>query len=87
MRDQPIPPLDNAIFWTEYVIRHKGAPHFKSAALELTWYQYYMLDAIAFVLAVSATSFIIICYILLKICRRKSTNKVDAERKNKKKKN
>ena len=26
-KDQPIDPLENAVWWTEYVIRHKGAPH------------------------------------------------------------
>jgi glucuronosyltransferase len=35
------------VFWTEYVIRHKGAPHMRSAALDLTWYQYFLLDVIA----------------------------------------
>ncbi|KAJ9601564.1 hypothetical protein L9F63_000307 [Diploptera punctata] len=48
-RDQPLTPLDQAMFWTEYVIRHKGAPHMRSAALDLTWYQYFLLDVTAFV--------------------------------------
>ncbi|KAK5645029.1 hypothetical protein RI129_006329 [Pyrocoelia pectoralis] len=43
-RDQPMKPLDRAMFWIEYVIRHKGAPHLRSAALNLTWYQYLLFD-------------------------------------------
>ncbi|KAJ4430001.1 hypothetical protein ANN_22205, partial [Periplaneta americana] len=31
--------LDRAVWWVEYVIRHKGARHLRSAALELMWYQ------------------------------------------------
>ncbi|KAJ9601566.1 hypothetical protein L9F63_000309, partial [Diploptera punctata] len=46
-QDQPISPMDQAVFWTEYVIRHKGAPHMRSAALDLTWYQYFLLDVLA----------------------------------------
>ncbi|KAF5289139.1 hypothetical protein FQR65_LT02029 [Abscondita terminalis] len=52
LKDQIIPPLENAIFWIEYVIRHNGAPHLKSAALKLTWYQYYLLDVIGFALII-----------------------------------
>merc|ERR1719435_805420 len=29
-KDQEIHPLDRAIYWTEYVIRHEGAEHLKS---------------------------------------------------------
>ncbi|KAF5289137.1 hypothetical protein FQR65_LT02027 [Abscondita terminalis] len=46
MKDQILKPLDNAVFWIEYVLRHQGAPHLKSAALNLTWYQYLLLDVI-----------------------------------------
>ncbi|KAF2900271.1 hypothetical protein ILUMI_05915, partial [Ignelater luminosus] len=49
LRDQPLKPMDKAIFWIEYVLRHQGATHLRSAALNLTWYQYYLLDVIAFV--------------------------------------
>ena len=38
--DRPQSALDTAIFWTEYVIRHGGAPHLQSAAVKLAWYQY-----------------------------------------------
>jgi len=41
-------PAQSVVYWTEYVIRHKGAPHLKSHAFNLTWYQYYLLDVISF---------------------------------------
>ncbi|KAJ9582122.1 hypothetical protein L9F63_003536 [Diploptera punctata] len=40
-KDRPHSAMDTAIYWTEYVIRHNGAPHLRSAALDLSWYQYY----------------------------------------------
>ncbi|XP_074036451.1 UDP-glucosyltransferase 2 isoform X2 [Leptinotarsa decemlineata] len=48
MQDQPMKPIDEAVFWVEYVIRHEGAPHLKSAALHLSWYQKYLIDVILF---------------------------------------
>jgi glucuronosyltransferase len=45
-RDQPETPLQQAVYWTEYVLRHKGAHHMRSAALDLAWYQYFLLDVI-----------------------------------------
>lgn len=54
MHDQPVKPLDSAIYWTEYVIRHRGAPHFRSAALDLSWYQYHMVDIALFLIGVIA---------------------------------
>ncbi|XP_049832166.1 UDP-glycosyltransferase UGT5-like [Schistocerca gregaria] len=50
-RDRPRPPMEEAIYWVEYVIRHRGAPHLRSAALDLAWYQYLLLDVAAFVVA------------------------------------
>ncbi|XP_046979442.1 UDP-glucosyltransferase 2-like isoform X1 [Schistocerca americana] len=48
--DRPQKPLDTAVYWTEYVLRHKGAYHMRSGALDLTWYQYFLLDVIFFLL-------------------------------------
>jgi len=47
--DRPMTTLDKAIYWVEYVIRHKGAHHLRSAAVDLTWYQYFSLDVMAFI--------------------------------------
>ncbi|XP_049568766.1 UDP-glucuronosyltransferase 1A3 isoform X2 [Orcinus orca] len=54
-KDRPMEPLDLAVFWVEFVMRHKGAPHLRPAAHDLTWYQYYSLDVIGFLLAVVLT--------------------------------
>ena len=45
-RDQPMSPQDRAIYWTEYVIRHKGATHLRSPALHLSWIEVLHLDII-----------------------------------------
>lgn len=45
-------PAELVVYWTEYIFRHKSAPHLKSYAHNLTWYQYLLLDVIAIVLLV-----------------------------------
>ncbi|KDR22768.1 UDP-glucuronosyltransferase 2C1 [Zootermopsis nevadensis] len=76
-RDQPLTPLDQAVFWTEYVIRHKGAPHMRSASLDLAWYQYFLI-AVLTLAAVSSVIgvFLILRSIVRKICsgRRQDTD-------------
>ncbi|XP_069674520.1 UDP-glycosyltransferase UGT5-like [Periplaneta americana] len=47
-RDRHQSPLDTALFWTEYVIKHSGAQHLRSAAVDLCWYQYLLLDVVLF---------------------------------------
>jgi len=49
-KDRPMSPEKLIVYWTEYIYRHKGAPHLKSHALNLTWYQYFLLDVIAVLL-------------------------------------
>nr|XP_045587430.1 UDP-glycosyltransferase UGT5-like [Procambarus clarkii] len=46
MRDQPTSPRDLAVFWTEYVIRHRGAPQLRSPAAQLSWVEFLMLDVL-----------------------------------------
>ena len=43
-RDQPQSPQERGVFWAEYVMRHKGAHHMRSAARQLNFFQYYCLD-------------------------------------------
>ncbi|KAJ9601563.1 hypothetical protein L9F63_000306, partial [Diploptera punctata] len=83
-KDQPLTPLQQAVFWTEYIIRHKGAPHMRSAALDLTWYQYFLLDVIAVLILASLTILIILFVIIRAIFRlvcRKSKPKLTSKKK------
>lgn len=36
------------MYWTEYVIRHKGAAYWQSPARDLNWIQYYGFDVALF---------------------------------------
>ncbi|XP_048220630.1 UDP-glucuronosyltransferase 2B17-like isoform X2 [Perognathus longimembris pacificus] len=62
--DQPMKPLDRAVFWIEFVMRHKGAKHLRPLAHNLTWYQYHSLDVIGFLLACVAT----VMFLVTKCC-------------------
>nr|XP_018904599.1 PREDICTED: UDP-glucuronosyltransferase 2B15-like [Bemisia tabaci]XP_018904600.1 PREDICTED: UDP-glucuronosyltransferase 2B15-like [Bemisia tabaci] len=48
-KDRPMSPMDTAIYWVEYVVRHKGASYLKSQAVNLPWYKLYLLDVILFI--------------------------------------
>lgn len=60
-RDRPQSPLDRAIYWIEYVIRHNGAKHMQSPAIHLNFIQYHSLDVIGFM--------IIVLYVFYKITK------------------
>lgn len=51
-RDQPMKPLDQAVFWIEYVIRHKGARHLQTQSHKMSWFVYNSVDVIAALLTV-----------------------------------
>ncbi|KAH9636654.1 hypothetical protein HF086_003472 [Spodoptera exigua] len=63
--DRPMKPLDMGVYWIEYVLRHRGASHMRSPALDLTYPQYMLLD----VIALSTTIALLTVYILHKLFR------------------
>ncbi|CAG9792441.1 unnamed protein product [Diatraea saccharalis] len=54
--DQPQTPLERAVWWTEYVIRHGGAKHLRSPAANVSWTEYLELELIFYLL----TTFLLI---------------------------
>ncbi|XP_040181871.1 UDP-glucuronosyltransferase 2A1-like isoform X1 [Rana temporaria] len=68
--DQPVKPLDRAVFWIEFVMRHKGAKHLRPASHDLTWYQYHCLDVIGVLLVCLFTILYITVKIFLFLCRK-----------------
>ncbi|KAK9882638.1 hypothetical protein WA026_022508 [Henosepilachna vigintioctopunctata] len=63
LTDKPMTAAESVNYWVEYVIRHQGAPHLKVAALNLSWYQYILLDVIAFITAL----LVLLIYIVKKV--------------------
>ncbi|CAI6362626.1 unnamed protein product [Macrosiphum euphorbiae] len=68
-KDRPMSPAQSVVYWTEYVLRHNGAPHLKSHALNLKWYQYFLVDIISTFLFIGFVLFFIIYYGLKMICK------------------
>ncbi|CAG9835829.1 unnamed protein product [Diabrotica balteata] len=79
LHDQPVNQRDQAVFWVEYVIRHKGAHHLKSAALKLNWYQRYLLDIILFVTVTFIFIIFAICYCIKLLVSIKNQTKLKSK--------
>lgn len=44
--DRPISALDTAVYWVEYVVRHRGAKHLRTRGADLIWFEYYLVDVV-----------------------------------------
>ncbi|XP_056641411.1 UDP-glycosyltransferase UGT5-like isoform X1 [Diorhabda sublineata] len=69
--DRPMGPLDRAVYWIEYVLRHNGANHLRVAGLKLPWYKHYLVDvavSIAFGICLIFSFLIFIVKFLIKLC-------------------
>ncbi|KAM6955817.1 UDP-glucuronosyltransferase-like [Lycodopsis pacificus] len=64
--DRPVEPLDLAVFWTEFVMRHKGAAHLRIAAHDLNWIQYHSLDVFGLFFIILVT----VLWVTVKCCLR-----------------
>ncbi|KAK4873133.1 hypothetical protein RN001_015162 [Aquatica leii] len=60
--DQPMTGLERALWWTEYVLRHRGAKHLRSPYLDVPLYQYLLLD----VLGVCLLVIVVVVYVIVK---------------------
>lgn len=77
-KDRPEHPLDKAVFWVEYVLRHNGAKHMQSQAVHLNWIQYHSLDVIGFILVAAYVACRLIKWVAVSgfsMFFRKKTNK------------
>ncbi|XP_010865192.4 UDP-glucuronosyltransferase 1-1 isoform X1 [Esox lucius] len=82
-KDRPMEPLDLAVFWTEFVMRHRGAEHLRPAAHYLNWIQYHSLDVILLLLTIAITVImgtVTCCKVCFhKCCRERKTMKKKRE--------
>jgi len=73
-KDRTIPAKMQVVYWTEYVIRHKGAPHLRVDANHLNLYQLHSLD-IYCCFSVIIAAIIYVNYLLSKVICRKLFNR------------
>ncbi|CAK6952067.1 UDP-glucuronosyltransferase 1A1-like [Scomber scombrus] len=73
-KDRPVDPLDLSVYWTEFVMQHKGAKHLRPALHDLNWFQYLSLDVIALLVTV-VLIFVTLTVKCLKLCLRKLSKK------------
>ncbi|XP_035729103.1 UDP-glucuronosyltransferase 2B1-like [Vespa mandarinia] len=85
IKDKPIDMMDKVIWWIEYVIRHKGAPHLRSSIVDEPWYQRYNTDVIAFLSValfnIALLSLYIVHKTLVFIIKYYSTSVMDEKKK------
>ncbi|KAL9957659.1 hypothetical protein ACROYT_G034582 [Oculina patagonica] len=82
LKDRRRTPLQETCDWIEYVLRHGGARHLKAQVFNIPWYQYYLLDVMAFLVAIVTLVVMVIrlaCRCLCRVCCRKSDDKTKKE--------
>lgn len=82
-RDRPLSARQNALYWTEYVLRHKGAPHLQSPSVHMSFIAYHNLDVYA-VLATVLFLILLINVLIIRLIYRKFVSKAKTQKPKKK---
>lgn len=67
LRDNPVPPLELAVWWVEYLLRQPDPVHLYSAARELNYFQTHSLDVLAVLVMIP----LLLLYFLQRLCTGK----------------
>ena len=70
--DQPLHPLEMAVWWMEYLLRHPGNGDMRSPVHNLAWYQYFLLD-VGLVLVVGLLMLAVGIRAVVRCCWRRAT--------------
>ncbi|CAB3245089.1 unnamed protein product [Arctia plantaginis] len=86
IQDQPMKPLERAIWWIEYVLRHGGAKHLRSPAANITWAEYLEIELLlilfsGFIICFTLVT-VLLLYMLKNISRLFFADNVNATKKN-----
>ncbi|ODM94715.1 UDP-glucuronosyltransferase 2A3 [Orchesella cincta] len=79
-RHQPQNPLERAVFWMDYVIKYKGAPHLRSSARDLSYIEYYLYDVQLIIISILGTIVLIVWKIISCILQRSSREGDDSKK-------
>lgn len=85
-KDRPLPPLDTAIYWTEFAAKYPNYTY-RTPAADVPRYQYYSLDVLGVLAIVGISVAYVIKLVLTLMCGKSKKNDVQSvKNKNKKKK-
>ncbi|KAL5291873.1 hypothetical protein ACFFRR_010948 [Megaselia abdita] len=83
-KDRPLSARESVVFWTEYVIRHHGAPHLQSPLVHMNVIQQYSIDVLAVIFGalyiVYRISKLCICFVWRKVFGKKCKSKAKAKK-------
>ncbi|XP_034413670.1 UDP-glucuronosyltransferase 2C1-like [Cyclopterus lumpus] len=79
-RDQPMKPLDTALFWIEFVMRHKGAAHLRTESYRMPWYSYHSVDVALFLLTIALVVLLIVIGLVWSCFRLCCKSKVKSDK-------
>nr|XP_055048392.1 UDP-glucuronosyltransferase 2C1-like [Misgurnus anguillicaudatus] len=66
--DQPMKPLDRAVFWIEFVMRNGGAPHLRTQSFRMSWISYHSIDVILTLMVAIFMFLFVTVYIIRYFC-------------------
>ncbi|TWW53064.1 UDP-glucuronosyltransferase 2B17 [Takifugu flavidus] len=78
-RDKPMKPMDSALFWIEFVMRHKGAAHLRTESYRLPWYSYHSVDVMLFLAGITLLIFMTFAALVRCLCSRCVRAKIKQE--------
>lgn len=77
--DRPITPQEAVIYWVEYAVRHKGAPHLRAAGNDLNFIEFHSIDTYGVVFLATIiylyVSYLVFKCLFSKCCGKKNTRK------------
>lgn len=82
--DRPMSPKQSVIYWTQYALRHKGAPHLSAAGNSLSFFEFHLID-VYLTLSLIGLLLLYFDYVVLKLVLRRIFKKKPSDKKMKKK--
>ena len=82
LKDRRQTSLEEICDWIEYVLRHGGARHLRPQVFNIPWYQYYLLDVMAFLVTIVTLVVMVTrvtCRCLCRVCCRRGDGKSKEE--------
>lgn len=72
-RENQVHPMDDFIWWIEYVIKFQGAKHLKSVAADMSLFTYLLLDVVLVNLIAVAAIIFGVYYLIRRVLFRKKS--------------